>query len=146
MGDLGYSWNKGTRNGGVVDVIDSNLQSKVSEMRKSGLNIMMSMKDDARPVSFIEDCAVELKDLAEYTDGLNKILDKYIVKGTWYAHASVVCLHVRPVLNMKIQDDVDKMRNIANETSNLVKIFKGSYSGEHGDGIARSDFIEVMFG
>ena len=55
------------KNGGVVDVIDSNLQSKVSEMRKSGLNIMMSMKNDAKPVSFIEDCAVELKDLAEYT-------------------------------------------------------------------------------
>jgi FAD/FMN-containing dehydrogenase len=74
IGDLGYSWNKGIRNGGVVDVIDSNLQSKVSEMRKSGLNIMMSMKNDAKPVSFIEDCAVELKDLAEYTDGLNKYL------------------------------------------------------------------------
>ena len=146
MGDLGYSWNKGMRNGGVVDVIDSNLQSKVSEMRKSGLNIMMSMKNDAKPVSFIEDCAVELKDLAEYTDGLNKIFDKYNVKGTWYAHASVGCLHVRPVLNMKIQDDVDKMRNIANETSSLVKKFKGSYSGEHGDGIARSEFNEVMFG
>ena len=146
MGDLGYSWNKGIGNGGVVDVIDSNLQSKVSEMRKSGLNIMMSMKNDAKPVSFIEDCAVELKDLAEYTDGLNKIFDKYNVKGTWYAHASVGCLHVRPVLNMKIQDDVDKMRNIANETSSLVKKFKGSYSGEHGDGIARSEFNEVMFG
>ena len=62
------------------------------------------------------------------------------------AHASVGCLHVRPVLNMKIQDDVDKMRNIANETSSLVKKFKGSYSGEHGDGIARSEFNEVMFG
>ena len=146
MGDLGYSWNKGMRNGGVVDVIDSNLQSKVSEMRKSGLNIMMSMKNDAKPVSFIEDCAVELKDLAEYTDGLNKIFDKYNVKGTWYAHASVGCLHVRPVLNMKIQDDVVKMRNIANETSSLVKKFKGSYSGEHGDGIARSEFNEIMFG
>ena len=84
IGDLGYSWNKGIRNGGVVDVIDSNLQSKVSEMRKSGLNIMMSMKNDAKPVSFIEDCAVELKDLAEYTDRLNKIFDKYNVKGTWY--------------------------------------------------------------
>ena len=146
MGDLGYSWNKTKKIGGVVDVIDNKLQSKVSEMRKSGLNIMMSMKDDAKPVSFIEDCAVQLKDLAEYTDGLNKIFDKYNVKGTWYAHASVGCLHVRPVLNMKIQDDIKKMRNIANETSALVKKFNGSYSGEHGDGIARSEFNEVMFG
>ena len=146
MNDLGYSWNKNKKKGDVIDVIDDNLQSKVSEMRKSGLNIMMSMKDDAKPVSFIEDCAVELKDLAEYTNGLNKIFKKYKVKGTWYAHASVGCLHVRPVLNMKIQDDVEKMRNIANETSSLVKKFNGSYSGEHGDGIARSEFNEVMFG
>ena len=106
----------------------------------------MSMKQDAKPVSFIEDCAVELKDLAEYTHGLNKIFDKYNTKGTWYAHASVGCLHVRPVLNMKLEDDVTKMRNIANETSVLVKKFKGSYSGEHGDGIARSEFNEIMFG
>ena len=146
MGDLGYSWDKTKKIGGVIDVIDDKLQSKVSEMRKSGLNIMMSMKDDAKPVSFIEDCAVQLKDLAEYTDGLNKIFDKYNVKGTWYAHASVGCLHVRPVLNMKIQDDIKKMRNIANETSALVKKFNGSFSGEHGDGIARSEFNEVMFG
>ncbi len=146
MRDLGYSWDKTKKIGGVIDVIDDKLQTKVSEMRKSGLNIMMSMKDDAKPVSFIEDCAVQLKDLAEYTDGLNKIFDKYNVKGTWYAHASVGCLHVRPVLNMKIQDDIKKMRNIANETSALVKKFNGSYSGEHGDGIARSEFNEVMFG
>ena len=82
MKDLGYSWSGNKKVGGVVDVIDNHLQSKVSEMRKSGLNIMMSMKQDAKPVSFIEDCAVELKDLAEYTDGLNKIFDKYNTKGT----------------------------------------------------------------
>ena len=146
MGDLGYSWKGNKKIGGVIDVIDNALQAKVTEMRKSGLNIMMSMKDEAKPVSFIEDCAVELKDLAEYTDGLNQIFDKYDTKGTWYAHASVGCLHVRPVLNMKLQKDVSKMRNIANETSKLVKRFKGSYSGEHGDGIARSEFNEVMFG
>ena len=146
MGDLGYSWKGDKQIGGVIDVIDNALQAKVTEMRKSGLNIMMSMKDEAKPVSFIEDCAVELKDLAEYTDGLNQIFDKYDTKGTWYAHASVGCLHVRPVLNMKLQTDVSKMRNIADETSKLVKKFKGSYSGEHGDGIARSEFNEVMFG
>ncbi|MDC1133998.1 FAD-linked oxidase C-terminal domain-containing protein [Alphaproteobacteria bacterium] len=147
MGELGFTW-KGSSSklGGVVDVIDNDLQAKVSEMRKSGLNIMMSMKDEAKPVSFVEDCAVELKDLAEYTDGLNKIFDKYETKGTWYAHASVGCLHVRPVLNMKLQNDVSKMRNIANEASELVKKFQGSFSGEHGDGIVRSEFNEVMFG
>ena len=127
MGDLGYSWKGDKQIGGVIDVSDNALQAKATEMRKSGLNIMMSMKDEAKPVSFIEDCAVELKDLAEYTDGLNQIFDKYDTKGTWYAHASVGCLHVRPVLNMKLQTDVSKMRNIADETSKLVKKFKGSY-------------------
>ena len=83
MGDLGYSWKGNKKIGGVIDVIDNALQAKVTEMRKSGLNIMMSMKDEAKPVSFIEDCAVELKDLAEYTDGLNQIFDKYDTKGTW---------------------------------------------------------------
>ena len=78
MKDLGYSWSGSKKVGGVVDVIDNQLQSKVSEMRKSGLNIMMSMKQDAKPVSFIEDCAVELKDLAEYTDSLNKIFENTV--------------------------------------------------------------------
>ena len=147
MKDIGYSWkNTPKKIGGVVDILDNKTQSSVTEMRKSGLNIMMSMKNEAKPVSFVEDCAVELTDLAEYTDGLNKIFDKYKVKGTWYAHASVGCLHVRPVLNMKLQEDVSKMRNIANEASELVKKYKGSFSGEHGDGIVRSEFNEVMFG
>ena len=147
MKDIGYSWkNTPKKIGGVVDILDNKTQSSVTEMRKSGLNIMMSMKNEAKPVSFVEDCAVELTDLAEYTDGLNKIFDKYEVKGTWYAHASVGCLHVRPVLNMKLQEDVSKMRNIANEASELVKKYKGSFSGEHGDGIVRSEFNEVMFG
>ena len=147
MKDIGYSWkNTPKKIGGVVDILNNKTQSSVTEMRKSGLNIMMSMKNEAKPVSFVEDCAVELTDLAEYTDGLNKIFDKYKVKGTWYAHASVGCLHVRPVLNMKLQEDVSKMRNIANEASELVKKYKGSFSGEHGDGIVRSEFNEVMFG
>ena len=77
---------------------------------------------------------VQMRELKMNDPKLNKIFDKYNVRGTWYAHASVGCLHVRPVLNMKIQDDIKKMRNIANETSALVKKFNGSYSGEHGDG------------
>ncbi len=70
-------------------------------MREAGLNIMMSMKGDGKPVSFIEDCAVDLDDLADYTERLNDVFARHGTKGTWYAHASVGCLHVRPVLNMK---------------------------------------------
>ncbi len=107
---------------------------------------MMSMKGDAKPVSFIEDCAVDLDDLADYTGRLNAVFERHRTKGTWYAHASVGCLHVRPVLNMKDPADIRTMRAVAEECFALVREYKGSHSGEHGDGIARSEFHEPMFG
>ncbi len=147
MGDLGFSWTgTGKSWGGVTPVTDPALQGRIADLRSSGLNIMMSMKDDGKPVSFVEDCAVELPDLAAYTDGLTSIFEKHGTKGTWYAHASVGCLHVRPVLNMKLDKDVKTMRAIAEECFDLVKRYKGSHSGEHGDGIVRSEFHERMFG
>jgi len=147
MADLGFGWEKQAGfTGGTVILTEESDQARISEMRKSGLNIMMSMKTSAKPVSFVEDCAVALPDLAEYTDKLTKIFTKYKTTGTWYAHASVGCLHVRPILDMKSSDDVAAMRKIAEETFQLVKDYGGSHSGEHGDGIARSEFNEVMFG
>ncbi len=115
-------------------------------MREACLNIMMSMKGDGKPVSFIEDCAVPLEHLADYTDAVTAVFEKHGTRGTWYAHASVGCLHVRPILNMKTEDGVRTMRAIAEETAELVRRYKGSYSGEHGDGISRSEFIAPMFG
>jgi Fe-S oxidoreductase len=115
-------------------------------VRKAGLNIMMSMKGDGKPVSFIEDCAVPLEHLAEYTDALTRVFRKHGTEGTWYAHASVGTLHVRPVLNMKA-DGAGKMRAIAEEACALVKKYKGAaYSGEHGDGLVRSEWIEPIIG
>lgn len=147
MGDLGFSWSgKGNDWGGVTSVVDAKMQARIADLRSSGLNIMMSMKDDGKPVSFVEDCAVELPDLAEYTAGLTSIFEKYGTKGTWYAHASVGCLHVRPVLNLKQDKDVKTMRAIAEECFDLVLKYKGSHSGEHGDGLVRSEFHEKMFG
>ena len=131
---------------GIVVIEPLVEQNRISEMRKSGLNIMMSMKSDAKPVSFVEDCAVPLPHLADYTQGLTDIFKKHGTHGTWYAHASVGCLHVRPILNMKNGSDVAKMRAIALEAFELVKNFSGSHSGEHGDGISRSEFNPVMFG
>ncbi|MGI9372557.1 MAG: FAD-binding and (Fe-S)-binding domain-containing protein [Hyphomicrobiales bacterium] len=147
LGDLGFSWrHAGRKWGGLVSVTEERLQANIAEMRKSGLNIMMSMKDAGKPISFVEDCAVALPDLAEYTDGLTNIFEKYGTRGTWYAHASVGCLHVRPVLNMKLDKDIKTMRDIAEEAFELVRRYKGSHSGEHGDGIVRSEFHEQMFG
>ncbi len=147
MGDLGFAFSgTGNRWGGVVSVTDNSLQNAIAEYRKSGLNVMMSMKEAGKPISFVEDCAVPLPDLAEYTAGLTEIFAKHGTKGTWYAHASVGCLHVRPVLNMRQDKDVRTMRAIAEETFDLVKKYKGSHSGEHGDGIVRSEFHEKMYG
>ncbi|HZF30722.1 MAG TPA: FAD-binding and (Fe-S)-binding domain-containing protein, partial [Gammaproteobacteria bacterium] len=139
MGDLGLP-------GSVVEVVDATLQRDVWEVRKAGLNIMMSMKGDGKPVSFIEDCAVPLEHLADYTTRLNHVFAKHGTRGTFYAHASVGCLHVRPVLNMRSADGAKQMRAIAEEACALVKEYKGSYSGEHGDGLVRSEWIEPMYG
>jgi len=131
--------------GSVVEVVDPRLQRELWEVRKAGLNIMMSMKGDGKPVSFIEDCAVPLEHLAEYTDRLTQVFHKHGTEGTWYAHASVGCLHVRPILDMR-RDGASKMRAIAEEAAELVKQYKGSYSGEHGDGLVRSEWIAPFYG
>lgn len=130
----------------VVEITDPAAQRNVWEMRESCLNIMMSMKGDAKPVSFIEDCAVPLDRLADYTETVSAIFARHGTRGTWYAHASVGCLHVRPILNLKDAAGLGAMRAIAEEASAAVRRFGGSYSGEHGDGISRSEFIEPMFG
>src|SRR5438067_1742110 len=139
MGDLGHP-------DAVVEGVDPAFQQAVWEIRAQGLNIMMSMKGDGKPISFLEDCAVRLEDLADYTDRLTRIFEKHGTYGTWYAHASVGCLHVRPVLNLKQEIEVKKMRAIAEEAFAMVREYKGAHSGEHGDGLVRSEFHEAMFG
>jgi FAD/FMN-containing dehydrogenase/Fe-S oxidoreductase len=139
MADLGYP-------GAVVRATQADFQAAIAQVREAGLNIMMSMKGDGKPVSFIEDTAVDLDDLADYTERLNEVFARHGVKGTWYAHASVGCLHVRPVLNMKDKADIATMRGIAEECFSVVRDYRGSHSGEHGDGIVRSEFHATMFG
>ena len=147
MGELGFGFDRERRKwGGVVDVLDPALQAAIADLRTSGLNIMMSMKSEGKPVSFVEDCAVPLPKLAEYTQKLTEIFAKHGTRGTWYAHASEGCLHVRPILNLKLEKDVKAMRAIAEEAFALVRTYKGSHSGEHGDGLVRSEFHEAMFG
>jgi FAD/FMN-containing dehydrogenase/Fe-S oxidoreductase len=138
VGDLGLP-------GAVVELPDEVPQKALWEVRKAGLNIMMSLKGDGKPVSFIEDCAVPLEHLAEYTDALTEVFARHGTRGTWYAHASVGTLHVRPILDMR-RDGAAKMRAIAEEASVLVRRFKGAYSGEHGDGLCRGEWIRWQFG
>ncbi|GBE43825.1 anaerobic glycerol-3-phosphate dehydrogenase subunit C [bacterium BMS3Bbin10] len=130
----------------VVEAVGARFQKAIWEVRKSGLNIMMSMKSDGKPVSFIEDCAVPLEHLADYTERLSEVFEKHGTRGTWYAHASVGCLHVRPILNLKLEKDAVTMRAIAEEAFEMVREYKGAHSGEHGDGLVRSEFHETMYG
>ena len=147
IGDLGFGWdNSGAKWGGVVEVLNPELQAAITEVRTSGLNIMMSMKEQGKPVSFVEDCAVPLEHLAEYTTRLTQVFEKHGTRGTWYAHAGAGCLHVRPILNLRQEKDVHAMREIAEEAFAMVREYKGSHSGEHGDGLVRSEFNEPMFG
>ncbi|MCK9919511.1 FAD-binding protein [Microbacteriaceae bacterium K1510] len=147
VGDLGFAWDKsGAKWGGVVEVLDPVLQAAITDVRTSGLNIMMSMKDEGKPVSFVEDCAVPLEHLADYTSRLTQVFEKHGMRGTWYAHAGSGCLHVRPILNLRQEKDVRAMRAIAEEAFAMVREYKGSHSGEHGDGIVRSEFNAPMFG
>jgi FAD/FMN-containing dehydrogenase/Fe-S oxidoreductase len=147
MGELGFGWDRnGPEWGGVVEVLSAELQNAIAEVRTSGLNIMMSMKAEGKPVSFVEDCAVPLEHLAEYTGRLTSIFEKHGTRGTWYAHAGSGCLHVRPILNLRQDKDVHAMRAIAEEAFAMVREYKGSHSGEHGDGLVRSEFNETMFG
>ncbi len=147
MADLGFGWEQPRRKwGGVVEITEPALQTAIAEFRAAGLNVMMSMKEAGKPVSFVEDCAVPLAHLADYTERLNAIFARHGTSGTMYAHASEGCLHVRPVLNLKLEKDVKAMRAIAEETFAMVREYKGSHSGEHGDGLVRSEFHQTMFG
>ncbi|MCL7940368.1 FAD-binding protein [Halomonas sp. ATCH28] len=129
----------------VVEMPEPAEQKALWNVRKAGLNIMMSMKGDGKPVSFIEDCAVPLEHLAEYTDRLTEVFHRHGTEGTWYAHASVGTLHVRPILDMR-RDGAEKMREIAEQASTLVREYKGAYSGEHGDGLCRGEWVAWQFG
>ena len=134
LADLGYP-------DCVVRTESASAQAAVWGVRKAGLSIVMSMAGPRKPISFIEDCAVPLEHLADYARRVDEIFARHGAEGTWYAHASVGCLHVRPALNLKDPDDVSRVRSIAEETHEVVREYRGTHSGEHGDGILRSEFL-----
>ena len=138
LGDIGLP-------GRLVRMPEARAQKALWDVRKAGLNIMMSMRGDGKPVSFIEDCAVPLVHLADYVDRLSEIFRRHGTRGTWYAHASVGTLHVRPILDMR-RDGARKMRAIAEEAAAIVREYKGAFSGEHGDGLVRSEWVAWQFG
>ncbi|MDC1520638.1 FAD-binding oxidoreductase, partial [Polaribacter sp.] len=120
--------------------------AKVHHLRKAGLGLLGNMVGDKKAVACIEDTAVALEDLPTYIEEFSQIMDKYQQEAVYYAHAGAGELHLRPILNLKKKEDVVLFRKITTETAELVKKYKGSFSGEHGDGIVRAEFIPLMIG
>ncbi|MGH9720770.1 MAG: FAD-binding and (Fe-S)-binding domain-containing protein, partial [Bryobacteraceae bacterium] len=126
--------------------LDLAAQARIWGLREAALGLSMAMKDDAKSLSFVEDTAVAPDKLADYIDRFLALIRRHQTTAGVYAHASVGCLHVRPVVNMKTGDGVRKFEAIANDVSDLVLEFGGALSGEHGDGLVRSPFMRKMFG
>ena len=132
--------------GAVVRAESPAHQAEIWGIRKAGLNIATSMKEPRKAIAFIEDCAIPIERLAEWHDRLTEVIDRHGTRAIWYAHASVGCLHVRPALDLKQPADVRRMRAIAEEAFGIARALGGTHSGEHGDGIVRSEFLEPMLG
>jgi FAD/FMN-containing dehydrogenase/Fe-S oxidoreductase len=126
--------------------LDLPTQARIWSLREAGLGLSMAMKEDAKSLSFVEDTAVAPEKLRDFIDRFLGIVRKHGTVAGVYAHASVGCLHVRPVVNMKTEEGVKKFEAIATDISDLVLEFGGALSGEHGDGLVRSPFMEKMFG
>ncbi|MBP1675049.1 MAG: FAD-binding protein, partial [Bacteroidetes bacterium] len=120
--------------------------AKAWELRKAGLGVLGKMKGDGRTVSLVEDTAVRVEDLPAYMDDFAKLLAKYGKDSVYHAHIGTGELHIRPVLNLKDPVDVELFRTIGIETAKLVKKYRGSLSGEHGDGRLRGEFIPLILG
>lgn len=119
---------------------------KALELRKAGLGLLGNIVGDQKAVACIEDTAVALEDLSDYITEFTALMEAYGQKAVYYAHAGAGELHLRPILNLKKQKDVQLFEKITTEVAHLVKKYKGSMSGEHGDGIVRSSFIPLMIG
>ena len=134
---LGYSW---------PIITEPSEQGKVWAVRKNGLGLMLGIKGNRKPIPFIEDACVPVEVLPEYIDQILTFCKKCDVPVAMYAHASVGTIHVRPLLNLKIAEDIDNLKAISNFAFGLITKYGGSWSGEHGDGRVRSPYLERFFG
>jgi len=120
--------------------------NKALNLRKAGLGLLGNIVGDDKAVACIEDTAVEVKDLPNYIAEFTKMMEDFGQEAVYYAHAGAGELHLRPILNLKKRKDVKLFREITQKTAKLVKKYGGSFSGEHGDGIVRAEFIPLMVG
>ncbi len=129
-----------------VNLLDRASQGTVWNVRKAGLGLLMSIHGDAKPLPFVEDTAVDPETLGPFVARFDEIVRNHGTQAAYYGHASVGCLHIRPLVSLKDAQGVETMVSIADEISDLVKEYGGSMSGEHGDGIVRGVWTEKMFG
>jgi FAD/FMN-containing dehydrogenase/Fe-S oxidoreductase len=130
----------------IRQVLDPQAQARIWSFREAALGLSTATKSDGKAISFVEDTAVAPEKLRDYIDRFIRIVQRHHTTAGVYAHASVGCLHVRPVVNLKTAEGVAKFEAIANEVADLVLEFGGALSGEHGDGLVRGAFNEKMFG
>ncbi|MDA0232467.1 MAG: FAD-binding protein [Chloroflexi bacterium] len=135
--ELGYA---------TTRLVEPAQMAQVWNMRKAGLGLMMNIEGDAKPLPFVEDTAVSPERLPEYVRRFDEIVRSHGTEAGYYGHASVGCLHIRPVVNLKTAEGAIQMERIADEISDLVLEFGGALSAEHGDGIVRGAWAEKMFG
>jgi FAD/FMN-containing dehydrogenase/Fe-S oxidoreductase len=125
---------------------DSVEQQSIWKLRKAGLGLLLGMKGDKKPIAFVEDTCVEPRHLKEFVPRFAEIFAKHDTTGAYYGHCSVGCLHIRPVIDLKTPRGLEQVRAIANDITDLVLEYSGTISSEHGDGRARSPFLERMYG
>ncbi len=121
-------------------------QADIWAIRKAGMPLLYSRPGDYKPITFIEDTAVTPEKLRPFIEEFDALIQAHDTEAAYYAHASVGCLHIRPLINLKTVSEVKKMRSLAEGVVNLVQKYNGAMSGEHGDGLARSEFNERLFG
>jgi FAD/FMN-containing dehydrogenase/Fe-S oxidoreductase len=130
----------------MVPALDAALRNPLWNLRSAAVPLLLGLPGDRKPVTFVEDTAVAPEHLPEFVARFQDVLSRHGTNGAFYGHASVGCLHIRPVLNLKSVDDVARMRRITEDITDLVLEFGGALSGEHGDGLARSEWNRKMFG
>jgi FAD/FMN-containing dehydrogenase/Fe-S oxidoreductase len=129
-----------------VRAFDPAEQTSIWKVRKAGLGLLLGMKGERKPIAFIEDCAVEPSKLPKFFVKFRDVIHKYNTSAGYYGHASVGCLHIRPLINTKDRRDIQVMKDMTDEIADLVIEFGGGMSGEHGDGLARSHLNKKLFG
>ncbi|HXJ79276.1 MAG TPA: FAD-linked oxidase C-terminal domain-containing protein [Candidatus Methylomirabilis sp.] len=126
--------------------LDAGEQQSIWKLRKAGLGLLLGMKGEAKPIAFVEDTAVDPKHLPEFVPRFRDIMRKHGAEGAYYGHCSVGCLHIRPVIDLKTARGLEQVEAMAGDIFDLVLEYGGAISSEHGDGRARSPFLERVYG